>query len=159
MMARTYSSAQAVLVLDRDIQNCSGDSPIERISLLVYSSGWMGRLWTYQEAALARKLVFVMEDGLFHFNPDNLGRNTLPLGLIWSQLMVQLKSRFHNSDGFLIGYVSRALRWRSTSKPDDESLAVAGMLKIDTSVLLRYRGEERFAQFWRLLNPFPKEVQ
>jgi Heterokaryon incompatibility protein (HET) len=65
MMGKIYSCSTAVVVLDRDILIAKTSIPLAEIFLSIYTSGWLGRLWTYQEGALARRLLFKMEDGLY----------------------------------------------------------------------------------------------
>ncbi|KAK0236550.1 hypothetical protein EDD85DRAFT_576878 [Armillaria nabsnona] len=63
LMAETYRNADAVLVIDSGIRSCSVFAPLEERLLHIISSGWMQRLWTLQEALLARKLIFEFADG------------------------------------------------------------------------------------------------
>ncbi len=160
LTAKTYASAAAVIVLDNDVQNISIRSPSEEVFLTIFGSGWMGRLWTYQEAALARKLIFQMKDGRYELNPTRLPSSTLPLTIIWTQLAKELEKLRGTPDPKvpMIALAQATLRWRSTSKADDETLAIAGILGIDASELLKYDGEERKAVFWKLLKSIPKGV-
>lgn len=159
-MSQTYSCAAAVVVLDRDIKNVSVHSPSEQVLLSIYTSGWMSRLWTYQEATLAKTLLLQMKDGLYELDPTRLPPPTLPLTTIWVQLarLVGALRRQPHTQIPMIGHVHSTLRWRSTSKADDETLAIAKMVSIDTSVLLQYEGEARKAAFWRLLGSIPKGI-
>lgn len=160
LMAKTYASAAAVIVLDKDIQNISIRSPSEEVFLTIFGSGWMGRLWTYQEAALARKLVFQMKEGRYELDPNQLPSATVPLTTIWIHLARQLEklTTKPKDQTPLISFAQTTLRWRSTTKSEDETLAIAGILGIDASVLLQYDGEERKAVFWKLLKSVPKGV-
>ena len=159
LMAKTYSSATAVVVLDREIQMAVAPSS-EEIFLSICGSGWMGRLWTYQEAALARRLVFKMKDGLYELIPSQLPPPTLPLIAIWTHLAKQLKTLTSesNSGVRIISSVQATLAWRQTSKPDDETLAIAGILGLDASILQLHESEARKATFWKLLGSIPKGV-
>ena len=157
LMSKTYSCAAAVVVLDREIQKASIYTPSEELFLSICGSGWMGRLWTYQEAALARRLIFQMKDGLYELDPSLLPPPTLPLMTIWAHLAKQLKA-LTITDVPAISSVQATLRWRQTSKPDDETLAIAGILNIDSSILLKYEGEARKARFWALLQSVPKGI-
>jgi len=158
-MAKTYSSATAVVVLDREIQMAEAASS-EEIFLSICGSGWMGRLWTYQEAALARRLVFKMKDGLYELIPSQLPPPTLPLITIWTHLARQLKTLTSESDSGvrIISSVQATLAWRQTSKPDDETLAIAGVLGLDASILQQHESEARKAAFWKLLRSVPQGV-
>ena len=61
-MRHIYSSASAVLVLERTIQETHSDSSIYSRSLTLYSSKWLRRLWTYHEGGLARRVYFQFRD-------------------------------------------------------------------------------------------------
>jgi hypothetical protein len=162
LMSKTYSEAAGVIILDRQIQNFSPTTCIEEFLLTICGSGWMERLWTYQEAALSRKLIFMTKDGLLELDPtaSGLPRASLPLSTIWlylSQYLEKLRKR-PKEKGQLIGVVHSTLRWRNTSKEDDETLAIAGILDIDVSQLIESMGEERKAKFWKLLEIVPKNI-
>ncbi|ESK82731.1 het domain protein [Moniliophthora roreri MCA 2997] len=64
LMGRTYRDASAVLVLDRELREVDTRTTtlLEQLLWFVFS-GWMRRLWTLQEAALASDLFIVMKDG------------------------------------------------------------------------------------------------
>ena len=47
------------------------------------------------------------------------------------------------------------LGYRSCSKPDGESLALAPVLGLDVFNLIVVTGEERMARFWRLVKRVP----
>ena len=162
LMAKTYSLASGVIVLDCHVQNFSPTPCIEELLLTICGSGWMERLWTYQEAALARKLAFMTKDGLVELDPTpmRLPPASLPLPTIWMYLVQQLEklTKRPRARGQMIGVVHSTLRWRNTSKDDDETLAIAGMLDVDVSDLLVLKGEERKAKFWKLLGMVPKSI-
>lgn len=66
IMARVYSTASVVLVLDSTLRAVDvGTSSAARVLLHVITSPWNHRLWTLQEAVLARELVFAFHDGLY----------------------------------------------------------------------------------------------
>jgi hypothetical protein len=135
----------------------------------------MDRLWTFQESFLARKLIFVMDGPrLVEFDVSEgaggLPRPSLPLGTIWLSLAKYLEKlkplgprKPPGTGGRLgsrLGMVYSGLRWRRTSKSDDETIAIAGVLGLDKNVgdLLSLIGEERKVMFWRLLKWVPRNV-
>jgi hypothetical protein len=65
-MRCTYAGAQEVLVLDASLQ-CYDFHKIGLVESLArfYTSGWMNRLWTLQEAVLARRLWVQFKDKSF----------------------------------------------------------------------------------------------
>ncbi|KAF7377929.1 Het domain protein [Mycena sanguinolenta] len=161
LMAQTYYDATAVLVLDAGILACSSYAPLEEQLLRVVTSGWMQRLWTFQEALLARKLFFAFSDEFV--NADDLCTTVSGEGNIHGHLPHPLltpldkdiynlglvrRMRCKNPDVgrpsidkpapslLMVAEVSRSLIWRSTSKPEDKTLAIAGLLGADAKELV-----------------------
>lgn len=78
LLGRTFHEATAVLVLDREL--ClfqSQKASIFELSIRIMCSGWMKRLWTLQEAALAAE------------SPDSRGKMYFQMGdgpVLWNKL-------------------------------------------------------------------------
>lgn len=70
MMGQIYNKAQRVLVLDAELQKLSVESSQNEIFLRLALSGWMKRLWTLQEAVMARQLYIKLRDGCFNLETD-----------------------------------------------------------------------------------------
>ena len=63
-MAETHRSADGVLVLDAGIRTlCSSSRPLEENLLRITTAAWAQRVWTLQEALLAKALHFEFSDG------------------------------------------------------------------------------------------------
>ncbi|KAI0749838.1 hypothetical protein C8Q80DRAFT_1164244 [Daedaleopsis nitida] len=74
LMGRTYNDARAVLVLDRELEIVnSATAAFLELGIRILCSGWMKRLWTFQEATLASeahgedRIFFQMRDGPFPY--------------------------------------------------------------------------------------------
>lgn len=144
LMAKTYADAAVVLVIDTGIRSCSKDAPREEKVLRIVTSGWMQRLWTFQEAMLAKKLCFEFRDGLVDL--DDLMADsgdvhcTSPLLMNMMErlgMMHVYGSRDNLSKiSLTLGLVAHAVRWRTTSRAEDETLAIAGLLQVDVRELL-----------------------
>jgi len=159
LMAQTYRNATAVLVLDAGILACSSAAPLEERLLRVVTSGWMQRLWTLQEALLARKLYFAFSDCIVSADElctissrTNRAQEHLP-----HPLLTPLDREIHRLGSFLraqhsdadvdptasdkprapmtVAQISSSLQWRSTSRSEDETLAIAGLVDIDAREL------------------------
>ncbi|GAM33927.1 hypothetical protein TCE0_013f01183 [Talaromyces pinophilus] len=65
-MRNIYQQAAAVLVLDAGIQKIPVSAPLADQSMALYESGWVRRLWTFQEGFLARQLLFCVQDASIH---------------------------------------------------------------------------------------------
>ena len=75
LLARTYTEAMGVLVLDRELCRFeSSEASVLELGIRVMCSGWLKRLWTLQEASLAGNaegtgtLYIQMADGPAHWN-------------------------------------------------------------------------------------------
>jgi hypothetical protein len=141
-MHATYFNASEVVVLDKKIQLHSIASPSEIAFCAIFTSGWMQRLWTFQEALLARRLTFKFSDGLYKLEALEImkyRRSSLPSSIchVWRALGSQLlRLRGTGSTTRNIASVSRDLAWRCTARYTDETLAIAGVLGIDVALLL-----------------------
>ena len=164
LMAKTYRDASATLVLDSGIRHCSVSAPLEEKLLSILSCGWMHRLWTLQEGLLARCLVFAFADGLK--NIDDL----IPVGEdITDCLLTDLSSEIFrltkyqrslrmDSGEFGIGDIVHSLEWRTTSRAEDETLAIAGLANVDARELINLPPHERMRAFLLQVEKFPPGV-
>ncbi|CAO2647119.1 Nn.00g080410.m01.CDS01 [Neocucurbitaria sp. VM-36] len=158
-----YSCASLVLVIDRLVQQCSPSASIEVLFASIYMSAWMQRMWTYEEAVLARRLIFLLSNDEFHeYNSKTTGptmRQTV--SVVWRTLATQLsRLRKHEID-FNIGHVYLAFRFRLTNATGDEFLSVASMLGFGTNdldALEKVKGEERVRDFWLNLKYIPANI-
>lgn len=67
-MRDIYDRARAVLIIDASLSTISCNAPAEEIMMRVTCSGWMRRLWTFQENVLAKKLFAVFQDGVVNID-------------------------------------------------------------------------------------------
>ncbi|KAA8577063.1 hypothetical protein MFRU_023g00480 [Monilinia fructicola] len=157
MMALTYRKAAKVLVLDASIQSCvSKDSPEQKL-LRVLVSSWMRRLWTLQEAVLAAELVFRFSDASLSIHDlipkmAELHQNPLLTSL---SVNVHRLTKKRDVRVFTLGDVSYALRWRTTTRMADETLAIASLLGVDVAVLLGTKSEERIQKLLLMIKNIP----
>ncbi|KAJ4291598.1 hypothetical protein N0V88_006198 [Collariella sp. IMI 366227] len=133
-MADTYRKAKAVLVLDNGIMAASSTTNRTDILLRAFVSRWMRRLWTFQEAVLAKDIYIKVSDTalpLMRLVPEFKEQLVDPvltgLGLAFASLVSRGRARIFN-----ITDVARELRWRDTSKTADETLAIASLLNMGT---------------------------
>ncbi|KAI0955592.1 hypothetical protein AcV7_006218 [Taiwanofungus camphoratus] len=151
LMGQTYRDAAVVLVIDAGIRSCSLNASQEEKLLRVLTSAWMQRLWTLQEALLAQKLVFEFSDGLATIQ-ELLPSGEDLLDVLKTSLAAEIfrlsKYRNYGEDpaAFGLGDVARSLQWRTTSKLEDETLAIAGLLNVDAFELVNIPPEKRMAR-------------
>ena len=136
LMADTYSNASTVLVIDKRIQQQKSSCSIQDLYCTIFTSAWMQRLWTYQEACLAKKLVFELaENDLYTLEFPRQGES-IGKTMIWRAFGAQLtRLRIDRDSRSNLGSVSRALNWRSTKRRIDELAAVAGLVQLRSSAL------------------------
>ncbi len=182
-MGNTYRCADAVLVLDRELQRVD----TQRVSalesdLVMAFVGWTRRLWTLQEAALAQKLHVQVLDGLEPIQPaldetemlvtqvccrEDIGeliRDRIP------PLSVLRKSTEVETNDFGGGFsivVTRtalqslcfAVKHRSTSKMEDEAVILAITLGMDVKDLVDIPDVDgRMAKFLQMTRDVPSDI-
>lgn len=136
LMADTYSNASTVLVIDKTIRQQKSSNSIQELYCTIFTSGWMQRLWTYQEACLAQTLVFELaDDDLYTLNFPRQGES-IASTMIWRSFGAQLtRLRIDRGTALDLGSVGRALNWRSTKRRIDELAAVAGLVQLSKQTL------------------------
>ncbi|PCH44974.1 hypothetical protein WOLCODRAFT_139356 [Wolfiporia cocos MD-104 SS10] len=161
LMAQTYRDAEIVLVIDAGIRSCSVNSSTEEKLLRVLTSGWMQRLWTLQEAILSRKLVFEFAERTVSVEEliprDERDLLDVVLTQLASELWRLYKRRF--TGGKLgIGDVASFLRTRTTSRLEDETLAISSLLDVDAYELAGLPHEKRMMTMLARLRNIPANI-
>jgi hypothetical protein len=160
MMAEIYKSAHTTVVLDSRIKRCNADLSLETKIVALSLSTWQERLWTLQESSLSKHVTFAFENALVSAETiiENSGQKIhRPIVRTAHLLLDNLTNWVHNNQ-VTVGGLQRNLYRRTSSKPDDESLAVAPFLNIDISPLLEVGGEERMMRFWNQARHVPKAI-
>ncbi|THV04456.1 hypothetical protein K435DRAFT_850919 [Dendrothele bispora CBS 962.96] len=184
LMGRTYDRAEVVLVLDRELQRVDARKiPTLQLDILKAFVGWTRRLWTLQEAALARKVYIETVSGLepFWANPKDGSETLLPQmcfregfkGLILDRIppLTVLRQetkvdKLELGGGFSIVTTRTALqslcfavKHRSTSKMEDEAIILAITLGMDVKNLVALHDvDERIAQFFEMMRDVPCDI-
>ena len=155
-MAETYRGADGVLVLDAGIRTlCSSSRPLEENLLRITTAAWAQRVWTLQEALLAKALHFEFSDGELvsaRYLMLGVGEERHKADQWWhdiSPLRANIEMTY--SLGTLMGFpelrpnrdrtiteVLSLLFRRTMSKPEDETLAIASLLDVDVGALLEH---------------------
>ncbi|KAI0754562.1 hypothetical protein C8Q80DRAFT_374440 [Daedaleopsis nitida] len=155
LMAQTYERAAKVVVFDAGVRTfCSSATPLRDVFLRLTTCSWMQRVWTLQEALLARELQFEFSDGLvpiatLHdahsaaFAPAASFMGPFPSDFavyrgVSNNVLVLLQNLAPSRPKwwFSIVDIISLLGNRTTSKPEDETLAIAGLFRIDAAKLL-----------------------
>jgi hypothetical protein len=135
---RVYREATGVLVLDTSLIEMDGTGldPIERL-FRVFTSGWIFRLWTLNEANLSQRLWIQFCDGVIE-----LDRTVSSLSLtedpeifhLVSELVSEfskLRLKLRDQQGPQLWLLADALRYRSVSEVSDEPICLGAILGLD----------------------------
>lgn len=167
-MADTYRQSRRVLVVDADLQQCSRQSSRTELATRVLCCGWMRRLWTLQEALIsektsnARKLDIQFLEGPLEFNAV-AGKSVQSL----YQTDAATRSIFSAFPQFIsrdrsFAFLTRALKYRTTSKREDEALCLGPLLGLHpdhiSAILGENSAEARMKKLYILMGEIPAAV-
>lgn len=167
-MHQTYEEATAVLVLDSWLLNCAsqGKSDTE-ILMRIFNSLWNRRLWTYQEGALARDLLFQLEDRAYDLDSAMKGLiNDTDLALNLT-LKSSLVSRFNSLRNMRsaknlkerLDAIIAALKFRATSVASDEALCLSALMGFSIQQIVdKTSADARMEEFWRMNSSVPATI-
>ena len=167
-LSSIFRLACRVLVLDADLQRSSKNCSRTELATRVTCCGWMRRLWTLQETVMAeggaeaRKVYIWFLEGELELN--SIGGKSV--------------NSFHNTEdavsklfSSIPQYMSRdrafnalmsALRYRTTSKKEDEALCIASILGFGQEQIKAIAGEEtaeaRMQKMYTLIGEIPASV-
>ncbi|KAI0704115.1 hypothetical protein C8Q76DRAFT_220459 [Earliella scabrosa] len=176
LMAETYRSADKVVVFDAGLRGLSPHTtPTKELVVRLATSSWMHRVWTLQEGMLARELYFEFSDGLTSVSrldamlrpPAELVETpigTLPRDpFLHFHVPVSLRTLLDGQKARDItpafGDIIMLLQGRTTSKPADETIAIAGLAGINVSRLLEEDdAEARMRAFYLEVKTLPDAI-
>ena len=167
-LSSTFQLAVKVLVLDADLQRSSKNCSRTELATRVTCCGWVRRLWTLQETVMAegraeaRKVDVCFRDGALTLNSIG-GKNV---------------NSFHNTEHAVSKFFSSipqfmsrdrafnslmsALRYRTTSKKEDEALCIASILGLGQEQIKAIAGEDtaeaRMQKMYTLIEEIPASV-
>ena len=166
-MRYTYSRADQVLVLDRRLRrlNCLTTSILE-LSIMIDSSPWTSRLWTWQEAVLAKRLRLQFADAAIdlevlrraEIDDLNLTRGWVNF-LDIMHVIYNVRGEQSRAEGPHYNDLSKilsALQYRSTSVMTDEPLCLGCLVGLDMDKILEAEPKERMAAFWSMFPKIPR---
>ncbi|TVY20878.1 hypothetical protein LARI1_G001539 [Lachnellula arida] len=162
-----YQRAKHVLVLDLGLMSYNSKSQ-DWLELLVriFTSGWMRRLWTLQEGALAQSLYFQFADQAVSLQwlADQLlasvkkSMRHLAIFPDLSREFLSLSSFFLPSastpagDNPALNTLDYALNFRSVSVATDEPLCIGTLMSLDLHEILQIDPKEkRMQKVWELI--------
>ena len=168
-MKRIYEDAAAVLVLDSGLQsvNASGVGGLEACARLL-TSLWMSRLWTLQEAFLAKNLLVQFKDGWAPLDAASdqiheASKELVFVSILANQILGayihlrQFGQPVSTSDqpGLQFYTLCQSVRYRSVTFAADEPLCLSTLFQLDhpqAGSLGLVSPEERMPHFWTILD-------
>ncbi|KAF5664289.1 heterokaryon incompatibility protein [Fusarium heterosporum] len=165
LMRKTYQDADAVVVLDSWVLegSCKDKSDMENLHRIFYCA-WNTRLWTFQEGALARTLLFQFRDGLYDVD-QGIARLTISKSASIDFTIKPVLTRLHNQlRGFRtagrtvdqqLKFISVSTAVRRTSVETDEALCLTALLDLDLDAIVHTEPQLRMQEFWRMLPSVP----
>ena len=167
-IAETFREARRVLVLDADLQRCSKNCSGVELATRLLSCGWMRRLWTLQEAVVSEKVANASKldvqflEGAIEFNSiagksvRSLYHTQAAMTSIFSAFP-QFRSRDRTS-----AFLTRALKYRTTSKNEDEAVCLAPLLGFEqdqiAAVVDETTPEARMQKMYTMMDQIPASV-
>ena len=173
-MKKTYLEASSVLVLSKTLQEFDlNEFTISEAAIRIFTSPWMRRLWTLQEAALSLKdarLWFRFKGGFMRIRTlirgiakefsENINAKALANDLVTrSTDFFTFYSPDPNSLSIDFQVMAEGLRYRSVSCAADEPLLLANLLNLEVKNILSCTSHsERMQQLWNIFPNIPMEI-
>lgn len=161
LMRVVYSKADKVLVLDADLMQSTVNTTYQALFTQVSISTWTRRLWTLQEAFLAKTRHFQFAERAVRVDSISRAANARR-----QELMLDFDNEIgwycwdHHFDWPYIAAALTAprrlvmiwgsLQYRSTSKVADESICVATLLDMDMAQIVDTPDAQRVRKLWSM---------
>ncbi|KAL9609981.1 MAG: hypothetical protein Q9167_005283 [Letrouitia subvulpina] len=165
-LQRTYMESACCLILDEELYSTSRDCSPEEIWLRLAIFAWSRRLWTFQEGFVTGdKLYIQFSDGPI----DVKGLRKLVKPSLCSPLFTECieDAKRHlprerdvaSSEQTLIGSITEACRYRTTSRISDECFCLASIARLDVQDIVQAAThEEKMRLFLLHLQELPKAI-
>ncbi|MCJ1343670.1 hypothetical protein MMC31_001866 [Peltigera leucophlebia] len=178
-MRKTYNKANRVLVIDADLMSTQLEPQLdvsdrrEIVNARIMASDWQRRLWTLQEAVLAKKLWFQFAPGAFakislypkdsdevlnFFEAYYDNEVGYYCGGTDYEIEWQVNTLWDNAEVVKIGMVWQSLKARTTSYPTDVPLCIAILLDMDIRELLSTSIGDRTRKLWSMFPAIPAGI-
>jgi len=165
-MHEIYTESHCVLVLDHDFSKMAREAKLCEVLSRLVLSGWITRLWTFQEGSLPPLLYLRVRNGVIDVDKllvsyihrnykdwvvsrpimDTLTKNcmSLYLAVMPRRSGTTYKSKEYKQDDGdqFIQDTVWSMSWRMTSRPGDETICIATSLGFDPSAILRIKPPE-----------------
>ncbi len=161
-MRRTYAEAKKTLILDSSLYSLEGQNlSAAELHARILTCGWMRRLWTLQEVALASDPWIQFKDGpislfgifgrLTRLHNEHFNHRRLAQDMFHDSRLLNLASYYFPKDVPDLALLDRALSHRNTTIASDEALCIATLMNLDVSRILPLSADDRMCKTWDLL--------
>ncbi|RFU23746.1 hypothetical protein B7463_g12592, partial [Scytalidium lignicola] len=164
-MRDVYKGANKVLVLDQLLVNHERDISAIQAYLLILTSRWMRRLWTFHEAVLARDILIQFKDGAaslanLYYTMHNSRSPSLLCSWYDNDCIETMKPFVEGLDmeqSFNVA-IYRVVAVRSSSRQSDETICLANVQGIELKTILDIDEEDydaRMKEYFHLVRKLP----
>jgi hypothetical protein len=168
-MNRVYKNATGVITVDSGIRQLSEHSSLLSKVWTIAASGWMQRLWTYQESVIAKSVHFETKNGLLEMTEtvrEAIRNSTQSSPIQLAALLVEMLPTHVLDVGpsnlnkeYSLAHIMDGLRWRSSSRSGDQAIVASLLMHLNVANILRSdEQEDRFAEFYTQIKTVPWTV-
>lgn len=180
-MSETYHAASMVVVLDSQLSSLNYGDDIPYCHIARMTCRWTRRLWTFNEGRLARDLVFIFADGprrFFVFDSTYLKSLTMSQNSQLARIAQTMVSTIPRVDWMLeifrktpgrsdgsgsvdtieLWSIFSGIKFRSTSKTEDEAICLAQIFKLDPSPIRKAPHGQKMCLLLAMLQHIPRNM-
>ncbi|CZR59572.1 uncharacterized protein PAC_09466 [Phialocephala subalpina] len=158
-MREVYTHAERVLVFDADLMASTAEASYEELNMRIRCSRWIRRLWTLQEAVLAKRLIYQFKERCHMFMTSSLNwmvrRKDLEINYYntigWDcDTTFHMYSHMQQGDGLMDFLWKLMIADRAVTVESDQAICGAILMDFDMEELMETPISDRMKIFWKL---------
>ena len=161
LLRKTYQEADRVLVLDPYMYNhARANMPNHEALMRGLLSGWMRRLWTLQEGALAKEIYYRFADGAVSIKTlaQLVEEEETAFQYLYADFSPPALDQSRSDQPYMSWQgIFRQMSRRSTTVASDEPLCIGNLRGIEPKQIIRAKPERRMSALWASIPHVPKE--
>lgn len=168
-LAKVFSHAETVLILDAELQDVSISAVSMEKEIRMISCDWMRRVWTLSEALLPKpeNLFWQFREAaldskeIWTYHSDQAPHHVTYKDSAFDRRLPVLNKTPLSPEGLWADVLDilGAIRWRALSHIEDETICIAQILGFETDALLRHKDPtDRMRAFFTLWKTVPAQV-